>query len=824
MSSVDLSSVPASEFLATAPSRGLAWKKAAWGVAGWLAFVLPFITLLAWFQVVDVYHLRFSEKERVNTSPAYLLYNGFRALYSLYLIWTLYFVGSVLLRSLEKKGARLGLRLADEVVLCFFAGAAIATAVGFVLGYLRLYYFWVLAPITLLLLGASYRSFGAFTLRALAWRKDIWARDGDVVDAVARRLAAAAVIFVAALLLALRALPPGGDHDYYTHYLPYFKHVVASHGVWPNDVWYHYYISKGATLVFWSAVLTDLQAPEVVTYAFVLVAGLAGFSVVRRWSGNGVLATAAAVAYLATLVCPRLRGDPDAWGGFQKHHEQTASLIASLAWLALSVPRCAGRDLWAWSLFAALFAAGTVLFAPTAYPLVVVLLGLGMLGWAAGRQWQMLKCFGGALAAATAVLASLLALNYWTTGLAEVTPMRLFWKHADQERFSKVWSPYLMVLLEEGSSPDIGKAALMWPAGMSRWQFAKSLIRYEHLSKFFFPREAWIIIWLLIGLSLIRGGRPRFGLARALLLILGFLAACPLLGSASAQHASAFRYFSFTLFFVNLFGALTWATIFELAPRPFFGKLARVVPAVFACLLALATLARIPTKELTDRLMFSLGRKSLASCYESGGGLHASAARATGNLPPGSRVYSFSFLYCTAPDREVVTFVSYALGRRWHEIMFEPPGRARDALQQQGLDYFLVDLNEEFMDIMQYSPLFSPENIAESLQVAWEEGDVYLLTWPGPGTRPLPGSFLARYRCILAQTALPALGASTVGLAGSPGQGPFLATSALVPGRASQTFDCAQMYERMRTIYEANKGKPYPVWRDPALPPVRGWQ
>jgi hypothetical protein len=127
--------------------------------------------------------------------------------------------------------------------------------------------------------------------------------------------------------------------------------------------------------------------------------------------------------------------------------------------------------------------------------------------------------------------------------------------------------------------------------------------------------------------------------------------------------------------------------------------------------------------------------------------------------------------------------------------------------------------------VLRHSPLFSADNIADYLHVAWDEGDVYLLAWPGPGTRPLTESFLARYRYNPSHSALPVLAASTAGLMGSPpGQGPVLAATPLIPGRATKMVKLSKLYERARMIYEANKGKPYPIRRDPTLPPVEGWQ
>jgi hypothetical protein len=762
-------------------------------ITGWLAFMLPFVGLLAWFRVTDVYHSYYFETQ---SNWIYLIYNGCRTVYSLYLIWLLYYVGSILLHVLLKKGVHLDLRLVDEVVLCFYAGAAIAGAAGFLLGNLSLYYYWILTPATLLLLSASFRSFGSFLKRIGDWRRDAWARGDDAAIALARLFALGATIFIVLLLLILRALPPGGHGDYYTHYLYYYKHVIESHGLRPNELWYHFYQQKGASPVFWSILLTDLQAPEMVSFSFVLIAGLAVFSLVRRWCGDSVLPMAAMVAYFSTYVLPQFPGDlvvsgyPMAWGEFQKQHELLASLIASLAWLILVIPRCVGWTLRAWSLFASLVTANVVLFQPTAYPLVLALLGLGAIGWAIHKQWRMMVCFGTSAVTSTVVLASILVLNYRATGLAADTPMRFFWKYADQARFSEVWSPYLMILLQEGSSPQFGGDGLRFPPGMGMWQFARSISRYDHLSKIvILPNILIVTVWSIIAWLLVRGGRPRFGLTRALLIVPGFLAVCIPLACASGQYVSAFRYFSFTVFFINLVGFLTWASLIDLLPwRPTFRKVVPVASGILACSIALTTFVHIPTDELTECLLFSIGRKNLANIYEYRGGFSDDVFLALSTLPAGSRVYSFDkSRICMIPDREVESFVSYALGKHWHEIMFESPERSRSLLQKQGLDYFLVNLGY-IEDIIQYSPLFCPSNIANYLQVAWNEGDLYLLTWPAPGTHPLSESFLARYR------------------------------------HSSMIRDFSQLYDRVRLIYESNKGKPYPIRRDPSLPPVPGWQ
>ena len=63
-------------------------------------------------------------------------------------------------------------------------------------------------------------------------------------------------------MLLRRGLFPGGSGDYYTHYFYYYLEVLKNHGLAPNDVWYHYYYSKGSGLVFLGMLLTDPEAPR----------------------------------------------------------------------------------------------------------------------------------------------------------------------------------------------------------------------------------------------------------------------------------------------------------------------------------------------------------------------------------------------------------------------------------------------------------------------------------------------------------------------------------------------------------------------------------
>ena len=160
-----------------------------------------------------------------------------------------------------------------------------------------------------------------------------------------------------------------------------------------------------------------------------------------------------------------------------------------------------------------------------------------------------------------------------------------------------------------------------------------------------------------------------------------------------------------------------------------------------------------------------------------------------------ARVYTLDVgCFSMAPGCELESFMSFSLGRDYHEILFESPERARSALQQQGLNYFLFDLgNDTFgLDILQHSPLFQPGNIEKHLQVRWCRNNVFLLTWANADTYALPEDTQRLYAKLLDK---PAFG---------------------IPTRP--------LYDQVRLIYEMNGRRAFPVNRPPSLPPVIGWQ
>jgi hypothetical protein len=759
-----------------------------WRIAGPVLFSLLYVAILTWFAVIDVYHRRFFNAGHGTT---YLTYNLFRVLFIAYLACIFYSLGHWQLRCLERRYGTLRLNLVDEFVLCFFSGAAVAAFFLFALGFLNLYYRLVMALITIPLVAAAYPAVVDYATRVPVVFRRTWLNDRNTSRVYLKWISLGCVGFLMILLLIMKGLPPGGYGDYYTHYFPYFRHVVQSHGLWPNDIWYHFYVSKGATITFLGVLLTDLQAPELVTYLFFLVSALTLYSIVSKFTSSVAGPLTAMAAYIAAFVYTDLPGSISAWGTFQKHHEFTASLIAAVAWALIHLREDGGQRK-AWTVIAAVLAAHAVLFAPTSLPLVLLMIGLAIAGAGLYRRWPLARSLFTTSCAGVAVVAGLMALNYTITGMVEITPFRPCWKFADQERFSRSWSPYLMVLLDEGSAPDLGDVQAVKQLDMASLAYIKQVLRAGAV-RCFLPH--WLCVVAVLGaiaLQCLRGRRIPFSLFRVVFLAVGTLAGAALLSQITSQPVSVFRYFSFTVFFGVAASVSVWLLLFRLIPsRRMVWLSSYILPYTVVFWVTAHVMWTIPEGELQRCWDFARGSLSLASGFASTKGVFPPAVAIREVTGPAARVYTLNLNnYCMAPECELESFVSFALRRDWHEILFEPAPRARAVLEAQGLNYFLIDLDADVIDIFQHSPLLCPANIQNNLEVAWRQGNVYLLTWPSKDTTPLSEEFLLSY----------------------------------TDEYLTRTLDLQDLYERVRLIYEQNKGQTFAIRRDTSLAHVKGWQ
>jgi hypothetical protein len=275
----------------------------------------------------------------------------------------------------------------------------------------------------------------------------------------------------------------------------------------------------------------------------------------------------------------------------------------------------------------------------------------------------------------------------------------------------------------------------------------------------------------------------------------GTLLAALLLSQIVTQPGSIFRSFSFLASFGVLLALTLWTTVFRLLPRHRFVLLTScLLPVSLTGVVAWQGIRHVPVEHVAEALQFACGQMSLADGFRSRGVTSDLPVKLRAVIGPEARVYTLDLVcFSMAPGCELESFVSFALHPEYHTILFESPERARAALQAQGANYFLINLDPASMfglDVLQFSPLFQPGNLEKHFAVRWQSAHAVLLTWPGPDTVPISSEFLERY----------------------------------AREDVSNRFKLRDLYRQLGTIYESNDRRGYPVWRDPALPAVKGWQ
>lgn len=706
-----------------------------------LVFVLPYLALLIWFRRVDVYHRHFSERGLI-----VVVYNGFRLLFCFYLFWIVFTAGFLLLRALAPRElAKIG--TLERLALCFFAGCGLWHAAMLGLGYLGLYVVPVaiLATLPFVILSyASARALADALYGAIARR-----RMGDRIDWVLPSCVGVAFV----LLVLIKGLYPGGGHDYFTHYFYYLHAAMSRGGIWPNDVWYHYYYEKGAGLFFLGILLTDPLAPQLVTLTLMSAAVLPLYLVLRRIAPGTSWPLVGVVLFIGFYVCTPgpnfLYSGNGGWANFEKLHEVNAALVIAVIWMTVEMlsAEAGARALWAIGL------ACTVICAVIANVTIALYLG-GLFVLIAGlcaatrRMASAYLCIGLSAVAALALLATL-ALNQMTTGLADDQGILLFWNFANIETLSRQGTlPFVMMLHHDSQ----GMVAASLPLSLRpMFIFLTETLRLDLVQ----PMVLGGLIVMTMALAL-RSWNRRIAIPAMVLgaAVLVFLAVAVTVGRI--QQISFYRYSSFATAIAIACGVLGWNSA---AGEHLVARIARwravAIVVMFACLIG--ELDRdLARHTLGNALRFATGRYSIDAAYSNQYGpaprthwsaIHPGARGAYQVVGPGTPIWSLHVhTYCMLPDCIVESFPSFLMTRHWDRVMFGTPEQAKLTLHAAHLDYFLWTRDDDIRDPLPRSPLFSPGNIGRYLGLRWTDGTTSLLTWLGPGVAPLDPAWVDDYR------------------------------------------------------------------------------
>ena len=715
------------------------WSAIARPYFGQAAYTAIFCLTLVWFNVVDFYHTHFA-----TTGVLVIIHNAFRILFIFYLFWLVQTVGAIALRPwlISSTG------VAERLALTFSAGSGIWHLVLLALGYLGLYVRPVAAAITIPVAAASYPAM-ASVFRDAARRVPGYWKNADQSACAAVGF----VLFAMVALLLTKGLYPAGGHDYYTHYFPYYRAVIDQHGVWPNDVWYHYYYSKGDGLFFLGMLLADPLAPQLVTYCFMIVAALILFLAVREWSSIAQWATVAAGLFLAVYVFT------PAWAEFEKDHEFNTALVLSVVWLTGRLLRSQKEPRTAFFIAAiSALAAAVIINVQIGVYFAVVFCGVLVLRLVRRDRPGAAVCM--ALGAwSCALVVSILAVNYATTGLILDQGILQLWRFADVE-----------ALYRWGALPNV----LNLYAGTASMAHSAFPLFSLHTGKLVALTLRLDLLGPLVGIACLVVVRSFLLDRQTVALISREIAFGRLAPAAMAivvallvtvtqgrtQPVSIYRYSTFVTPVV-LLASIALLGIVARQPGLSASRLVghRWAPLSTAGLCVVAVVVSTQAygygSVAKDVVAFAIGEASLDDAYVALGHwpyhwrppISAGVRSAYGVVGPDVPIWSLHVhTYCMLPGCRMQTFMSVNMSRRWDRVMFGPPDEAEEVLKNAGINYFLFARDLQITDPIPLSALFSPDGIADRLGVRWTDGTTTLLTWRGPDAAPIDAAWLAAYR------------------------------------------------------------------------------
>jgi hypothetical protein len=726
-------------------------------IIGITAFLSIFVAVVSFFVYGDIYHQHFFDTNYV------LAYNLCRIILTTYLFFLVYASGVIIISLLSSRVRVGSFSFAERIVVGFFIGVVFWKFLMLVAGHIDLYTRAFALTLIAPLLVVSYfllpqivsdlrYEFSAFFCVAPRWR------------AIVNGLLLALVIFFAALLLLVKGLYPAGGHDYYTHYFYYLTIAVKQHSLWPNATWYQYFYSKSAGLFFLGMLLSDPLAPSLVTYCYVFAGAIVLFLLVRRIAPVSYWGLVSVALYFAVYIytpgTQAIAISSDGWGEFALLHESDSAFILAMLWMFDNLLRADQEHqsrFWFGACATCIFA--SAYFEQPTPLLMGATCSIVMLAYALQRNWRRATQFFWLGVIAGAGFASQLILNYQVTGVPLDNFINLMWPTLNMSKIAALgWT--FAVIAHSAHLADL--SSIHHPLSKDVIGLLFGVFRLDWLKPvFLFPQGIVAAITASIALMLLCHRRLAVSLSTiGIVLSFALVVVIAAFTEGTVQPNSFYRYSSFTLPVVIFLAAAFWLSFSSLL-RPGLAKalLNGLLPLILLGLTlsnAWATFWKENMAVVGNAERFLVGSLSLANAYREltawparppYGAIYPGALGAWRHVPPDARIRSLHIhTYCMAPDCQIESASSFLLSPQTFRILFGPPLEARNILRREDLNYFLVSKELLIYDFLPAAPLFSPDHIAEYFGVKWTDGTTYLLTWLGPGIKPLDATWVADYR------------------------------------------------------------------------------
>jgi hypothetical protein len=379
------------------------------------------------------------------------------------------------------------------------------------------------------------------------------------------------------------------------------------------------------------------------------------------------------------------------------------------------------------------------------FPMAFVIVGVGNI--ALWQRWNFFPLFTLALAAVAGTLLSF-ALNYHLTGVPDITPIGIFWAISDHAKAAQVLGLGGIEYFLRTNNDVHSSSGAEQP-----WRFLRFPIPIKFLA-------ASIAAGLVLAWIERKDRLPHSTIAIGVRLA-AFVLPLMILAVAFQSSAVVYRAGLNSIVFTVIGAIMVWKRLIDRIPRVgSVSRLSMIRIASAAVIFGAVAFAFVTTVQLTGREAIGLawrdaaGIMSLKSVITA---MEPHIRRDTVGVEPTLGVTEMEYIQShIAPKRIMrLTYESgYSNSLPGAGILSEPtysladdPAKLRAAspvevaayLKQRNIAYFIINLRAPLFSSIAFTKLFDPVIVAESLKVAYRNGDIFVLTWnDGDGMQPPP--------------------------------------------------------------------------------------
>lgn len=635
------------------------------------------------------------------------------------------------------------------LILCFFLGATLYGIAFTILGLAGRISLEAGLALTLPVLLVGYRPIQCLW-SAFRNRWTVQLIDDPYAGRVFSRLVILASIGAAAGFLLTRVVYiPTVENNVWEHYLHYYRVVLASGSTLPNEVWHHFYASKGAGLIFLANVLSDFFGAQLASACFVLVAGVIILDLLLEYCRSTTWAFFGVMLFFTFLY------GQVADGATLKHHAVILGYMSFALWGSVRLggenARQRGPLLAVMGISFAYFGFYQPAMLVLLTPALVLLATMN----AAFRERTHLRSY--AILAAALILGGALAFwaNWILTGLPEVTPMRWFWAIADREKaeavFGKGGIEFFLAMNNDLATVYDWSMRRAWTILRQPFPLPKPVVLLGVLCIFFVlirfrtrarvataarilvPVAAFALPLSVFAQAVQTAAVDRVALYSIVLTTLASVAMLKMLVDAYLGPGIAP---SFPVR-VGVAGKLRLFARFEIEPW----RAATILIIVLGMLLVMGHAWRsISANGRSTIYRFDTGALSLREAMRTAelpgigvrGSMISTMTEFRSRIGNEAKILSLSyapgFAYAL-PGRGIESEPTYSLIRDPEKLLASKPDEVADYLRQRRIEYFVVSLKGKLFSTIAFSSLFDATEMPRYFSSAYADEDFFILKW-----------------------------------------------------------------------------------------------